>query len=139
MLLLLAAKVRIGILSVLAALHALLEGIGDHCQFRRFFEQRVQYFAVLASWIRQTHGIFAGGFQEWDKPVDHTRDGTVADAKQEAQHLVGRILAQPDDSHQDLVAWRQIGVSPATFGPAAVGTLQAGLLGLREAWQHVVE
>jgi hypothetical protein len=63
MLLFLVAVVRIGVSSILAALHALLEGVDDHHQFRRLLKQRVEGLAAFATGIGHAHRVLAGSFE----------------------------------------------------------------------------
>src|SRR6185295_19295975 len=139
MLLLFATVVPISLSTVAWTLHALLEGIDNDGQSRGLTQQGVERDAAFAAWVRHTHRVQARGFKQRHNPSNDARDGTVADAKEVGEHLIGRIEAQPDGGEKQLVGASEVVMAAATRSAAAVGTEQASVVSLSDAREHIGE
>ena len=62
---------------------------------------------MLAARVRHAHGVPTGLGKHGQGAVQQPGYGRVGDAKQEAEHLIGRVQAQPHHRQKDLLLRRQ--------------------------------
>ncbi len=114
---------------LLRALHALLQAVDDHRQLRHTPQHSPQVAPVRLGQVGQANGGVPHRFEQGQHAGDRALSRSVRHAEEEAEHLHGRVEAQPNHREQHLLLRGQTEGVPHPDGMRAVGPLPASALG----------
>jgi hypothetical protein len=112
-----------------------LERVDHHGQPRGVGQQGRELLPPPAAGVGHPHRVLPRPLQGRPAPGDGPAGGRVGHPEQEPEHLVRRVLPQPDHGQQHLIDDRQVERIPAPDRPLPVGPVElpaAGRLDRRD-------
>jgi len=119
------------------SLHVLLKRINDDGEVGRFCQQGIQRAPVFLARIGLAHRVPPCPFQQRQDALNNSAHRGMAQPKQEAEHFVHGILAQPNHGQQELLTRGQVELPSTAQRPLTGWAAEAGLLSGGKGGQEV--